>query len=159
MEAADARGEAARLIASQRWLALGTVDRNGLPSVTYAPFAVAGGAFVVVVSALAVHAANLAANPAASIMLVGDDGADAYSRTRLTVAVSVGENAAGSPAADAIWSALETRQGETVQVPRTLPDFRPLSLTPLRGRLVLGFASAHQLGGPALAELLRGLSG
>lgn len=155
MTDADPRAEAARLIATQRWCALGTVDAHGAPSVTYVPFAPVDGAIGIVVSALASHAAHLAASPAASVLLVGDDVADPYARTRLTIPARAAEAAASSHEAEAVWDALAARHGETVAILRTLPDFRAVRLVPAGGRLVLGFASAHGLRGETLAELLR----
>ncbi|MBV8367749.1 MAG: pyridoxamine 5'-phosphate oxidase family protein [Candidatus Eremiobacteraeota bacterium] len=161
MEGEDRRGAAARLIAAQSWLALATIDESGVPVLSYVPFAPAGGAFGIVVSRLAAHAANLAARRPASVLLVEDEAErrDAYTRTRLSVAVSVWPHAAESAPAEAIWSALEQRQGGTVRVLRRLPDFQAVSLAPLSGRLVLGFASAHDLGGAAIVELLRAGAG
>lgn len=156
MQSDDPRRETARLIAAQTWLALGTVDQGGVPSVTYVPFAAAGGALGIVVSRLAAHTANLLARRPASVLIVDDDveGRDAFMRARFTIAVKASPNAAGSAKADAIWSALESRQGATVRTLRTLPDFEAISLEPVSGRLVLGFASAHNLGATAITELL-----
>jgi heme iron utilization protein len=157
MQADDVRGEAARLVAAQVWLALGTVDQTGVPSVTYVPFAPVNGAFGIVVSRLAVHTVNLLARRPASVLLV-DDGAgvrDAYMRARFTIGVGASPMPAGSAQSDAIWSALERRQGDTVGTLRMLPDFEAISLEPVSGRLVLGFASAHDLSATAVAELLR----
>jgi heme iron utilization protein len=153
----EPRGEAARLIAAQSWLALATIDAGGAPALSYVPFACARGAFGIVVSALAAHTANLAARRPASVLLVDDDGrgSDAYGRTRFSIAVTASPNAPGSAASDAIWSALEARHGATVRVLRELPDFTAVSLTPGSGRIVLGFASAHDVGAAALGELLR----
>jgi len=157
MEAGDPRREAARLISAQSWFALATVDRNGLPSASYAPFAPVDGAFGMVVSRLAAHTINMLARRPASILVVDDDvpSRDAYARARFSVSVTASPNAAGSAKADAIWSALEARHGATVRTLRTLPDFEAISLEPQHGRLVLGFASAHDLGGEAIVDLLR----
>ena len=157
MEAADPRLEAARLIATQTWCALGTVDPVGVPSVTYVPFAVVDGAFGVVVSRLAAHTASLLARRPASILLVGDElpPSDAYTRARFTIGVRPAPQIAGSKAADAVWSALAARQGATVGILRTLPDFDAVRLEPLDGRLILGFASAHDLAAGAIVEMLR----
>ncbi|HEY5341665.1 MAG TPA: pyridoxamine 5'-phosphate oxidase family protein [Candidatus Aquilonibacter sp.] len=157
MEFEGPRREAARLIAAQVWLALGTVDQSGLPSVTYVPFAAVDGAFGIVVSRLAAHTANLLARRPASVLVVDDDieRRDAFTRARFTIGVTPSPNPAGSAQADAIWTALERRQGETVRVLRTLPDFEAIALEPLSGRLVLGFAAAHDLEALAIGELLR----
>ena len=148
---------AARLITAQPWLALGTVGESGAPSVSYVPFAPVGGAFGVVVSGLAAHTASLLARRPASVMLVdeGSEQGDAYARTRFSVAVTPWPHAAGSAQAEAVWSALERRAGATVLALRTLSDFQAVSLAPVDGRLVLGFASAHDLSGTAIGDLLR----
>lgn len=157
MDAGDPRREAARLLCAQLWFALGTVDASGVPSVSYVPFAAQGGAFGIVVSRLAAHTVNLLARRPASVLLVEDhvERRDAYVRARFSIAVTASPNAAGSAEADAIWSALESRQGETVRTLRMLPDFEAISLEPVRGRLVLGFASAYDLAAGVIAELLR----
>jgi putative heme iron utilization protein len=157
MEAGEPRREAARLIAAQRWFALGTVDQAGIPSVTYVPFACADGAFGLVVSGLAAHTANLLARRPASVLLVDDDGQqrDAYARTRFTIGVTAKPHASGSAAADAVWSALEARHGATVRTLHALPDFQAVSLEPVSGRLVLGFASAHSLDAAAIVAAMR----
>jgi putative heme iron utilization protein len=80
---------------------------------------------------------------------------DAYARTRFTIGVTPRPTPPGSAEADAIWSALEARQGATVRTLRVLPDFQAISLEPAGGRLVLGFASAHDLGAVTVVELLR----
>jgi hypothetical protein len=157
MEADELRREAVRLIAARIWLALGTVDQSGVPSVTYVPFASVNGAFGIVVSRLAAHTASLMERRPASVLLVDDGFAerDAYTRPRFTIGVTASPNAPGSAQADAIWSSLESRHGETVRVLRMLPDFEAIALEPVSGRLVLGFASAHDLGATEIVELLR----
>lgn len=156
MDAEDPRREAARLISTQAWCALGTVDAGGVPLVTYAPFAPVDGAFGIAVTRLAAHTVNLLERRPASVLVVDAGFAgDAYAQPRITVAVTARPNPAGSAQAGAVWSALSARHGETVSVLRTLPDFEAISLEPVSGRLILGFAAAHDLDGGALAELLR----
>ncbi len=157
MNAGDPQREAARLIAAQSWFALGTADPSGVPSVSYVPFASVDGGFGVVVSRLAAHTVNLVARRPASVLLVDDapQQGDAYARTRFSVSVTARPHAPGSAQAGAIWSALEDRHGATVRTLRTLSDFQAISLEPVSGRLVLGFASAHDLGAATLVELLR----
>jgi heme iron utilization protein len=157
MDGLDPKREASRLISAQGWCALGTVDRSGTPSVSYVPFVSVDGAFGIAVSRLAAHTANLLALRPASLLLVdGDfDQRDAYTRARFSIAATVHPEAPGSAAADAVWSALESRHGATVRTLRALPDFQPVLLVPVSGRLILGFASAHDFDADVIAELLR----
>ena len=151
--------EAGRLLAATRWLALATLDERGAPSLSYVPFAAYAGTFGIVVSGLAAHTANLRARPASvSVLVVADEReapGDPYACTRLSVAAGAQLQPRGGPAAAAIWTALERRHGATVQTLRTLPDFEAFALTPAAGRLILGFASAHDLDAGELGALLR----
>jgi putative heme iron utilization protein len=157
MDAGDQRAHAIRLLSEPLWLALGIVDENGVPSLSYVPFAPVEGALGIVVSRLSAHTVSLLARRPASILLVdpGAEPRDAYQRARLTVGVIPKPQAGGSAKAEAVWSALEARQGETVRVLHALPDFEAISLEPSGGRLVLGFASAHDLEAAALVDLVR----
>jgi len=147
-------------VSAQRWFALATVDANGLPTISYVPFAFAGAAFGMVASRLAAHTANLAAGRPASILFVADDARerDAYARPRFSIVVDASPAAHGSQLAQTIWSGLEIRQGPTVRTLRDLPDFAPIVLEPVAARLVLGFAATHDFDRTELIEMLRELN-
>ena len=157
MEGVHPRREAARLISKLRWFVLATIEQDGSPTLSYVPFAVVDGAFGMVASRLAAHTANLLARRPASVILVDDDGPaveqpDAYARSRFSIGVTASPRVRGSFEADAIWSALAARRGATVGIVRTLPDFEAFALRPSGGRLVLGFASAHDLDVAAIID-------
>lgn len=128
-----------------------------MATISYVPFAVVQRAFGIVVSQLAAHTANLLAQRSASVLVVDDDRElqDSYARRRFSIGVTPWARMPGSEEADAIWSALEARHGETVRILRTLPDFAAISLEPGAGRLVLGFATAHDVAGATIKEMLR----
>jgi putative heme iron utilization protein len=148
---------AAALLRGARWFALATVDPQDEPATSYVPFAPVGGAFGIVVSALAAHAAHLEARPAVSLLAVGEEPAygDPFARARIAIDAHAQETPRGSAEADAIWDALAARLGETAALLRTLPDFRAILLVPRRARLVLGFAAASDLDAAALERILR----
>jgi putative heme iron utilization protein len=150
-----AQSAGAQLIQKQRWLALATIDDAGDTEISYAPFAAHGGAFGIVVSRLAAHTANLLAGRSASVLIVDEaEMPDSYARSRFSIAVTPRVHAPGSAEANLIWTALEARQGTTVQTLRMLPDFTPISLEPGNGRLVLGFAAAHNVAAAIIKEML-----
>lgn len=147
----------AQLISKQRWLALATISEGGETEISYAPFSPVGGAFGIVVSRLAAHTANLLAGRSASVLIVDDDAmADSYARSRFSISVTPRVHPPGSTEANVVWTALEARQGTTVQTLRMLPDFTAIALEPGNGRLVLGFAAAHNIPSAVIKEMLSG---
>ena len=136
------------------YLSLATTDDRGLAYASYVPFACVDGAFVFAVSGLAAHARHLALRYFASLLIVGDAPADAYARSRLTVSVRARVLAAGTPAAERVWDALQRKHGTTVAILRGLGDFTAYASAPEHGRLVLGFASAHDVSKDTLVEAL-----
>lgn len=157
MDAVARQREAIRLLSEQPWFALATIDRKEVPLVSYIPFTIVGVAFGIVVSRLAAHSAPLLARRSASVLLVdsGSQVTDAYARLRFSIAVNTSPEPPGSGSADAIWSALEQRHGETVRALRDLPDFNAISLEPVSGRFILGFAAAFDFSAAAIAELMK----
>ncbi|MGP6159605.1 MAG: pyridoxamine 5'-phosphate oxidase family protein [Vulcanimicrobiaceae bacterium] len=150
-----AETSAASLVAGCRWLALATIADSGTPSVSYAPFALVAGGFAIAVSRLSKHTADLTARPAASVLLAADGATpDAYARPRLAVEVTARSAPRDSAPSRAIWDALQERHGETVSILRRLPDFETLTLEPEAGRLVAGFAAAHDLDAASLQRIL-----
>jgi putative heme iron utilization protein len=149
---------AASLVANCRWLALATLGESGVPSTSYAPFAIVEASFAIAVSRLSAHTAELRSSPAASLLLTAEPAreADAYARTRLAVEVLSRFAVRGSPPSEAVWSALEDRHGATVRILRALPDFETVLLEPRRARLIAGFAAALDLDAATVRRILRG---
>lgn len=54
-------------------LQLATVDINGKPNVSYAPFALLDDGYYVLISQIAKHARNLLENPQVSLMMIEDE--------------------------------------------------------------------------------------
>ena len=161
MELAELGRAAALVIAAQRWcaLALSARDAGQPPLLGAMPFASVDGVLGIVASRLAAHFEGLLAGRSASVLLVDDAFArDAYALPRLSIAVTPRPAERGSPQSAEIWSALQKRHGATVALLETLGDFETIALKPESGRLILGFASAHDLDGATLADVLRRLS-
>ena len=137
-------------------LMLATLDADGLPHASYAPFIRDGdGAFCVFVSDLSEHTANLKRSPHASILLIEDeqDAREAFAKRRLTLSVE----AELVPRDHAGWAALadafQQRFGAVIEVLRGLGDFHLIRLKPQRGSFVIGFGRAFELTGERLDQL------
>ncbi len=150
----EALVRALRPILGAPFLALATTDDRGLAFASYVPYACVDGTFAFAVSGLAAHARHLALRYFASLLIVGEAPADAYARARLTVNVRARVLPAGTPAAERVWDALQRKHGATVAILRGLGDFTVYAGVPEHGRLVLGFAAAHDVSKDVLAAAL-----
>ncbi|MGF1532035.1 MAG: HugZ family protein [Puniceicoccaceae bacterium] len=153
--------EVEKLIRGRQTLKLATVDGEGNPEASYAPFLWSGETgFYIYVSELAQHTRNLLAGSSASILLVEDeDGAkEIFALRRLTVRCTVWEIERGDPDFDSVLEAMEERHGGVVAGLKRMLDFHLFRLVPEKvGRLVLGFGQAYQIEGVGLDRLFRGV--
>lgn len=145
--------EILRFIRSRRSLQLATLDQEGQPYASYAPFAIGTDCLYVLLSEIAVHAVNLQLNPVASVLIIEDeDTADElFARIRVNYRVRAANLTYGSDHWHTGMNALIDRHGER---PRNLgehTDFRLFRLTPTGGRYVKGFGRAYTLAGETLA--------
>ena len=140
-----ARDLIAQFRADLSTLVLGTSSADGEPDASVAATLLdPSGAFVVFVSGLAAHTRNLRDNPRASVLLV--EAATAtnppLARRRLTFACAAESVARDSAAHAALVAAFRAKFGEAIDLLAGLPDFQLVRLTPLRGRVVVGFGAA-----------------
>lgn len=125
-----------------RTLQLATVDSEGNPNASYAPFVLQEDGYYVLISEIARHARNLQQVPKVSLMLIEDEtGArELFARKRLTFD-ALAEVVARD---DVRWSqaiaALEGRFGEIVKGLSNLKDFVLFRLKPEQGLFVKGFS-------------------
>lgn len=159
IDAPDAQLALEALSREVRTAQLATVDREGLPEVSYSPFVPqADGRLLIYVSALAKHTGNLHQLPVASLMLVEDEthAATLYARRRATWRCTVDPIARDDAAFGHHMSEFRERFGPIIDELAKLRDFRLLALTPGKGRLVLGFGAAFALDGWTVQALVRG---
>ncbi|MFA5016190.1 MAG: pyridoxamine 5'-phosphate oxidase family protein [Methylobacter sp.] len=136
------------LMASKKTLLLSTASANGVPDISYAPFARDEvGVFYIYVSEMACHTVNLLNNPQASILFIRpeSESPNLFARERAVLSCSVTEIIRD----DAIYTdriqALQDKFGEVVSVLRTLSDFHLFALRPENGRYVIGFGRAFSI--------------
>lgn len=133
------------LLQSCRSLQLATVDENGLPHMSYAPFIRQSEHFFIFVSQLAGHTQHLKDRPNASIMIIKDeaDCRNIFARERCIAAVCVETLAPDT--AGRILDRMEVELGNTLALLRTLPDFVLFRLTAVDARYIAGFGKAFEL--------------
>ena len=136
-------------------LHLGTVNAQGQPEASYAPFVAAAGRYHVYLSELARHTANLRSNGRASVLFIESEAQakQIFARERLTLACTARECARGTALFERALDRFEQRFGKFMQVIRPLRDFHLFELTPSSGNYVAGFAHAYALEGADLGQL------
>lgn len=137
------------LVESTKSLILATVDAEGNPVSSYAPFVLIDGSFYIYVSFMAKHTKNLQDRKKTSIMFIEDEaaGKQIYARTRLTVNSEANLIEKENPLFAQALAALRGRHGKVVDVLAEMTDFVLFELKPQRGAYVNGFGSAYFVDG------------
>ena len=137
-------------------LVLATVDANGNPNVSYAPFALREEGYYILISEMARHTRNLLENPKISLMMIEDEGdsRSVFARKRLTFAARPELVVRDTPEWQAGIDALHDRFSETVLGLSQLADFHLYRLVPLQGLFVKGFGQAFAVSGDDLVDVL-----
>ncbi len=138
--------------------ALGTLNADGSPLVSMVPFALLGDGtgFVVHVSGLAAHTANLGLRPAVSLLVMQPEvaGEPVHALPRASfMGQAQALDAPGAP-----WQAARTAY--LARFPQAEPmtalgDFQFFAITISAARQIAGFGAARSLDGSELASVLR----
>jgi putative heme iron utilization protein len=145
--------EIMQFIDARRSLQLASLDENGMPYASYAPFAVGEDCLFVLLSEIAIHAVNLLKNPAASVLIIEDEGPaeELFARVRVNYAVRAEHLDYGSNDWQLAMERLVERHGERPRKLGEHTDFKMFRLVPQSGRYVKGFGKAYTLVGNSLS--------
>lgn len=133
------------LIARTQSIILATVDGEGNPNSSYAPFVQVENSFYILVSFMARHTKNLAEGRKTSIMFIEDESAtkQIYARERLTIEAAATQIDRDSETWNQVVGQLKENHGKVVDVISEMKDFILIALTPVKGAYVNGFGSAY----------------
>ncbi|HDY8128750.1 TPA: heme utilization protein HutZ [Vibrio vulnificus] len=137
-------------------LQLATVDADGRPNVSYAPFVQNQEGYFVLISKIARHARNLLENPQVSLMMIEDEeGAkQLFARKRLTFDAVASVIERDTQLWHQVITQMEERFGEIVSGLSQLEDFVLFNLKAERGLFVKGFGQAYQVSGDNLVDFV-----
>lgn len=131
-----------------RSIILSTVNAEGIPQASYAPFLMDGNKCIYIyVSGLSAHTANLKHTGQASVLLIEDEAQtqEIFARRRLTYECT----ATALPRETEEWHALidrfEQQFGNVIGLMKGLPDFQLFQLQPQAGQFVIGFGAAYRV--------------
>lgn len=130
-------------------LMMATVDDDGMPEASYAPYIEHDDCFYVFVSTLAAHTGNLQGAGKASVLFMepGPDG-HAHTRKRLSCRCNATRIARDEALFDDVLQRMEARFGKLIATLRGLGDFQLFQLTPQSGNFVASFGQAFELDFP-----------
>ncbi|MDP9960504.1 pyridoxamine 5'-phosphate oxidase family protein [Chryseobacterium lathyri] len=133
------------LIERAKSLILATVDAEGTPNSSYAPFVQVGNTLYILVSFMARHTKNLADGRKTSVMFIEDESAtkQIYARERLTIEAATSQIERDSETWNTVVAKLKENHGKVVDVIAEMKDFILIALQPVKGSYVNGFGSAY----------------
>ena len=133
------------LINASKSIILATVDAEGNPNSSYAPFVQVEQTFYILVSFMAKHTKNLADGRKTSIMFIEDESAtkQIYARERLTFEAATSQIERDSEVWTQVVAKLKETHGKVVDVISEMGDFILIALQPVKGSYVNGFGSAY----------------
>ncbi|WP_298939395.1 heme utilization protein HutZ [uncultured Psychromonas sp.] len=143
-------------MSSKKTLQLATVDVNGRPNISYAPFVQDADGYYVLISEMARHTQNIFANPVVSLMLIEDesDANNLYARTRLTFDAHVQIVSRETEKWADIIPLMIERLGNTAELLTQLGDFHLVQLITEQGLFVKGFGQAYKVSSDDLVDFL-----
>ncbi|MCP4949553.1 MAG: heme utilization protein HutZ, partial [Aestuariibacter sp.] len=140
----------------RRTLQLATVDEEGRPNVSYAPFVQNQEGYFVLISDIARHARNLKANPQVSLMMIEDEESSKqlYARKRLTFDAQASVVERETELWTQVIGQMQERFGEIIDGLSQLQDFSLFKLKAENGLFVKGFGQAYQVSGDDLVDFV-----
>lgn len=133
------------LIERTKSVILATVDAEGVPNSSYAPFVQVNNTLYILVSFMARHTKNLADGRKTSVMFIEDESAtkQIYARERLTIEAAASQVERDSETWNTVVTQLKETHGKVVDVIAEMQDFILIALQPVKGSYVNGFGSAY----------------
>ena len=145
------------LLKQVQTLQLATVDAQGLPRASYAPFLPAEheADFYIFTSQLSGHTRNLLKTRQASILLIEDEAKtrQLFARNRVSYQCSIDIVEYDHDHYESLLDAMTQRFGSVMEMLRSLPDFILFRLRPESGRFIMGFGQAFDLSGEQMQTL------
>ncbi|WP_261886964.1 heme utilization protein HutZ [Vibrio pomeroyi] len=140
----------------RRTIQLATVDEEGRPNVSYAPFVQNQEGYFVLISDIARHARNLKANPQVSLMMIEDEESSKqlYARKRLTFDAQASVVERETELWTQVIGQMQERFGEIIDGLSQLQDFSLFNLKAENGLFVKGFGQAYQVSGDDLVDFV-----
>ena len=136
-------------------LTISSLDENGYPFSSYAPYVKYNNKYYVYLSLMAKHSSNLTQNKIASIFFCEDeqDCKNIFAKKRVSIQCETLKLAQNTQNEEEILNEFKAKFGEEmVNMLKKMGDFYLFEFTPFYGEAVFGFGKAYNLGGENFEE-------
>jgi len=136
-----------KLIEQQATVNIATVNEQGLPDASYAPFVHIKPRFYIFVSELARHTQNILRNPRVSLFFAEAEATskNLFARERLVLQCEACDIQREDDEFSKAINTLKAEFGDMIALLESLPDFHLLRLSPSQGAYTVGFGKAYNL--------------
>lgn len=136
-------------------LQMATIDEEGFPEVSYAPFIWHDDACYLFLSQLAGHTRNLINNPSIGLLIIEDESAtrNQFARRRITWRGQAEVIGRETGLFATVMQQFRNRFGDFIDIIEPLQDFQLFEIVPGSGRFIRGFGQAFQLSGEGLKDI------
>jgi len=136
---------------------IGTVDAEGFPFSSYAPFVHHGHRFYIFISDIARHSENLKREKKASLFFIEDEAlsANIFARKRISLQCDAELIPRDAETFLPVMARFSDKFGEeTISMLMKMADFNLFELTTIGGEATFGFGEAYCVGGVHMESLL-----
>ncbi len=137
------------LLEQMKSVQLATIGEGNTPAISYTPFIIQAQKIYLFISALAPHTKHLTKQPIAALLFIEDEQSckNMFARKRLSLECHARFIERSYKDWDSMLDLFASRQGNTVALLRTLPDFSLVELSPNHGTYIQGFGQAYRFDG------------
>ena len=139
-------------------LTISSLDENGYPFSSYAPYVKYNNKYYVYLSLMAKHSSNLTQNKIASIFFCEDeqDCKNIFAKKRVSIQCETLKLAQNTQNEEEILNEFKAKfSEEMVKKKKKMGDFYLFEFTPFYGEAVFGFGKAYNLGGENFEEFVQ----
>lgn len=148
--------DVSEFISSRLGLMLSSVDQEGTPHASVAPFVFHDEIFYIYISDMAKHAHNLKQSATCALLFTEDESEceNIFARKRIMIQASAECLERQNGAFDTLMQIFEKRfDTELIKMLKSMLDFNLFALKPINGEAVFGFGQAFTFVGSEFASL------
>lgn len=146
-----------KFIANIKTAVIGTLDSDGHPFLSYAPYVYDENRFYIYISDIATHAKNIQANPHSSLFFTEDESQteNLFARKRISLQCYARKIQRESQRFEEVFTLYNEKfDPSMVEMLKKMTDFNLYELEVKSGEATFGFGEAYRIGGKYMNELV-----